>query len=145
MSRVRRADQLYYSAEAAAGVALLGACPDLQDAQRFLAHHIRQPWWASLCPSVPEIELRYIPKVQFSGTTRERGKFVISCALNRLHEGIIAHEMAHVPTWNPDIAHLDHGRAFALAHLEILRNVADPWLVARFRHELESRGILSHE
>ena len=140
-----KADNLYYSAEAAAGIGFLAACPSLEDASRFVAFHTSKPWWRALCPGDPEIGLVYIPRVQFSGTTRERGKFVISIALNRLHEGIIAHELAHVPTFHSDTEHSDHNAAFARAHLEILKHTTDGILVARFKHELQARGILPED
>jgi hypothetical protein len=140
----RKADRLYYSAEAEAGVQFLGAFSNDDDARLYLRHVQSRSWWKELTGE-PEIELRYIRRVQYSGTHRYRGKFYVDLSLGRLHEGILLHELAHVPTYVPDVAHNDHGVAFARAHLTILDNMVDRYLVVQFRHALEKRGILPPE
>ena len=137
----RKADRLYYQAEAAAGVELLAACPSLEDAKRFVAHYTRRKWWLKLVPN-EEIELRYVQRVEFSGTYKVRGGFIIKLGLNRLHEGILIHELAHVVSWNAALRGRDHGKMFAEAHLALMGQMTSPEHVKRFRAELERRGII---
>ena len=140
----RKQDRMYYSAEAEARIDLMGAFPCVEDAQLYVSHIQSRKWWQDLAGEV-EVEVRYVRRVQICGTHRHRGKFYVDLTLGRLHEGILLHELAHVPTYVPDLKHNDHGVAFAKAHLTLLDHMVDRYLVTQFRHALEKRGILPAE
>ena len=136
----RKADKLYYAAEREAQIDLLGAFPCVEDAQLFCNHVLGRKWYRESLGEF-EAEVRYVRRVQVCGTHRERGKFYIDLTLGRLHEGILLHELAHPPTFVPDLSHSDHGPAFIRAHLLILDRMIDDHSVEQFRLALKKRGF----
>ena len=135
----RKADKLYYSAEAEAHIELMGAFPCVEDCQLYVNHVLGRSWYKELGEF--EVEVKYVRRVQICGTRRVRGKFVIDVGLGRMHEGILLHELAHPPTFVPDLSHSDHGPAFIRAHLTILDHMIDEYAVEQFRLALKKRGF----
>jgi len=136
--RVR--DRLYYAAEAEAHIDLMGAFPCVEDAQLFCNHVLGRKWYRDNLGEF-ECEVRYIRRREVCGTHRDRGKFRIDLTLGRLHEGVLLHELAHPPTFVPDLSHADHGPAYTRAHLLILEHMIDPYSVEQFRVALKKRGF----
>ena len=136
----RKADKLYYQAEEEARVDLMGAFPCVEDAQLYADHIIGRSWFRELAEGAV-VEVRYVRRVQMCGTQRVRGKFVVELTLGRLCEGVLLHELAHIPTYVPDLAHNDHGPAFAKAHLTILAHGVSIWSADQLAAALKKRGL----
>jgi len=136
----RKADRLYYSAEAEAHIELMGAFPCIEDLQLFYNHITSRGWYKDLAGDI-EIVAQYVRRVQVCGTHRRRGIFYVDHSLGRLHEGVALHEAAHPPTFVADMAHFDHGPAFIRAHLTILDHMIDEYTVEQFRLALKKRGF----
>ena len=137
----RKIDRLYYQAEAEARVDIMGAFPTIEDMQLYLNHVLSRRWFRENFGEF-EVEARYVRRVQVCGTHRARGKFVIDFSLGRMHEGVALHELAHLPTYVPDLSHNDHGPAFAAAHLLILDKMVDDIYCDWFRAALKKRGFV---
>jgi hypothetical protein len=136
----RKVDNQYYNAEVEARVDLMGAFPCVEDAQLYANHIVGRKWYRETFGEF-EVEVRYVRRVQVCGTHRQRGKFYIDETLGRLCEGVMIHELGHVPTYVPGLEHRDHGPAFIRAHLLILDHMVMDYYAEQFRVALKKRGF----
>lgn len=140
----RKVDRQYYQAEAEAHIDYLGSFPSEEDAQLYASHVLRQPWYIELAGEL-DVTVHYVRRKQVCGTHRRRGKFYVDLTLGRLCEGVLIHELAHPPTYVPDLDHADHGPAFTRVHLAILDHMVDDWYGDQFRLALKKRGFVWQE
>lgn len=132
-----RADRCY-EAEYASGLHFLAGISTVPDAQAFVDHMTKQPWWRRM-GGPKRMFVKYDPKDGETGCALVNGEFIILLTLGHLSLGWVVHESSHAPSWetNPN----DHGSAFIKAERRIVKHTQVDYIYRRLVEEQNKREL----